>query len=65
VINALHSDLELLPGPRRVVGISSARDYEGKRKEGSMVRNAIVTDGIIVASRASRPTPRLSVGFTA
>lgn len=65
MISASHSDLEFLPGPYRIVGIYSARDYEGKREEGSIVRNAIVTDGKIVASRASLPSSRLSVGFTA
>lgn len=63
--NASHSDLEFLPGPRRDVGVSSARNYEGKREERSIVRNAIVTDGKIVASRASLPSSRFSVGFTA
>jgi hypothetical protein len=64
VINASHSDPEFSPGPRRVVGVSSARNYEGKREEGSMVRNAIVTDGKIVASRSSLPSSWFSVGFT-
>jgi hypothetical protein len=45
VINALHFDDEFLPGLRRAVGVSSARNYEGKREEGLMVRNAIMTDG--------------------
>jgi hypothetical protein len=65
VINALHFDDEFLPGLRRVVGVSSARNYEGKREEGSMVRNAIVTDGKIVGSRASLPSSWFLVGFTA